>query len=62
MKLHYWITKTGRVIFPLPAAKKQELIEKGVIFEERGIADYKVVGKKVVIEFKKKAEKEDEVK
>jgi hypothetical protein len=56
MKLHYWITKTGRVIFPLPAAKKQELIEKGVIFEERGIADYKVVGKKIVIELEQKEE------
>jgi len=56
MERTYWITKK-RVICPLPAPIKEQLQDKGIEFENNGIADYKVVGKKVVIEFKKKESK-----
>lgn len=54
MERNYWITKTGRVILPLPAPLREELEDKGVTFQDKGTANYKLVGKKVVIEFDKK--------
>lgn len=59
MERTYWITKK-RVICPLPAPIREQLQDKGVEFENNGIADYKVVGKKVVIDFKKKEKKSDD--
>lgn len=59
MKRHYFVTKTGRVIPPLPAPIKEELEDKGVTFEENGIADYRVIGKEVRIKFMKKDEMEE---
>jgi hypothetical protein len=50
MNRHYWIHKK-RVIIPLPAALKEELIEKGVVFEEKGQYNIKIVGKMVLIDF-----------
>jgi len=54
MKRKYWITKTGRVILPLPAPIREELEDKGVEFKDNGTADYRISGKKVVIEFEQK--------
>jgi len=59
MERTYWITK-NRVICPLPFPIKEQLQDKGIEFENNGIADYKVVGKKVVIEFKKKKVNEEQ--
>lgn len=39
------------MVFPLPAAQKGELLEKGIVIVEKGEFVSKIVGKKVVIEF-----------
>lgn len=59
MERTYWITKK-RVIFPLPAPIKEQLEDKGVKFENNGIADYRVIGKEVRIKFMQKEEKKEE--
>ena len=51
-----WVTQTGRVIIPLPANIKEELENAGIVFESGTPAEIKRIGKKVVIEFKKKKE------
>lgn len=43
---------------PLPAPIKEELEDKGVVFEENGTADYRLVGKEVRINFENKENKE----
>lgn len=55
MKRAYWMNK-NRVIFPLPAPLKEQLEDKGVAFQDNGIVDYRIIGKKVVIEFEMKDE------
>jgi hypothetical protein len=60
---NYWTqktnkTKANRIILSLPAPIKEQLEDKGVIFESKCKADYRLVGKEVRIKFLPKEKEE----